>query len=88
MGSFLFLKRRKNMSYLYLYDGPVTRFGICIVNRYIKYTNAPSEKKAKSNICAKFKKENGYLQTAKIELPGKLVLVERKQDGQKDNQSS
>lgn len=61
-------------STLYLYDGPVTRFGKYVGN-YKAYSYASSEKSAYNNIKSKWKKDNGYLQTAKVELPGKLEVI-------------
>ena len=66
------------MSNLYSYSGPVTRFGICVANKYSGYTVASSEKQARNNICQQFKKSNGLMPSAKVELPGKITLVERR----------
>lgn len=60
---------------LYLYDGPVTAFNRLIKNRWEASTYAVSDKKAKSNLSYKYKKENNLTADSKIELPGKIVMV-------------
>lgn len=60
---------------LYLYEGPVTAFGKMITNRWKSSTYAVSDKKAKSNLMYKYKKQNNYTANAKIELPGLLVMA-------------
>lgn len=62
---------------LYLYDGPVTNFGRPI-GRYRAYTRASTEAKALNNIKSKWKRDNGYLQRFRIELPGKIEIIESK----------
>lgn len=62
---------------LYLYEGPVTNFGRPI-GQYRAFTHAPTEAKALSNVKSKWKKDNGYLQGFKIELPGKIELIKPK----------
>lgn len=64
---------------LYLYDGDVTYFGRPIAH-YKAYTHAVTEKKALSNIKSKWKKDNGYLPGFKIDLPGKIQILESKGD--------
>jgi len=59
----------------YTYDGPVMNFNTCIAQKWEASTYASSERKAKSNLSYRFKKENGYLATANITLPGKLKKV-------------
>ena len=59
----------------YTYDGPVTEFGTCVVNRWKASTYASSEKKARSNIMYQYKKANNKIAATKIILPGKLNLV-------------
>lgn len=66
----------------YTYDGPVMIFGVCVENRWQASTYAVSEKKARSNLTYRFKKEHQKLPSAKVELPGKIVAVQRK--GNKD----
>ena len=53
---------------LWHYRGPVYRFEH--IHSYIwdKYTMAPTEAKALSNLSSKYKKENGLAQTARIDL--------------------
>ena len=61
---------------LYSYHGPVLEFDRCVVNNWSGTTYAPSEKKARSNLTYRFKKENGKTPSSKITLPGKIVRVE------------
>ena len=61
---------------VYKYEGCVMLFKRVIKDKWIAYTRAPSEKKARSNLIFRFKKENGYMPTAKIYLPGKVTLFE------------
>lgn len=60
------------MAEKYIYDGPVMKFNTCIQNHWSAETYARSPAKAKSNLAFRFKKENGFANTAKITLPGKL----------------
>ena len=60
----------------YSYDGPVLEFERCIANHWKASTFAVSERKARCNLTYRFKQENKKSPTAKISLPGKLVLVE------------
>lgn len=66
------------MSKLYLYDGPVNRFGKCVMNNYQAYTYAVSKKQAENFIKSRWKKEHGYLQSANVELPGEVQEIETK----------
>lgn len=59
----------------YSYDGPVMEFDRCIAHKWHGTTYAVSEKKARSNLLYRFKKENGKVPTAQIKLPGKITLV-------------
>lgn len=61
---------------VYKYEGCVMLFKHVIKEKWIAYTRAPSEKKARSNLIFRFKKENGYMPTVKIYLPGKVTLFE------------
>ena len=65
--------------YLYLYDGPVMEFGRCIANHWSASTYAVSESKARSNLAYQFKKKNNRIAGSNISLPGKIVMVERKE---------
>lgn len=60
------------MAEKYIYDGPVMKFNTCIQNHWSAETYVSSPAKAKSNLAFRFKKENGFANTAKITLPGKL----------------
>lgn len=65
------------MSYLnpfeYGYDGPVLLFDKVVTSRWEATTRAPSEKKARSNLIFRFKKEHGYAPNIKITLPGVIT---------------
>lgn len=60
----------------YAYEGPVTIFGTIVDRKWYGETVAVSEKKAKSNLSFQFKQENGLTAGSKVDLPGKLYLVE------------
>lgn len=59
----------------YSYDGPVMEFGRCIANRWQATTSATSENKARSNLAYRFKMQNNKIPSAKITLPGKIVVI-------------
>ena len=59
----------------YIYDGPVFRFNTLLVDRWKGETMAPSEKKARSNLAYQFKKHNNQIASAKVSLPGKIIMV-------------
>lgn len=58
----------------YVYNGPVMEFGKCVSEHWQASTLAVSEKKARSNLAYRFKKEFGKCSTAKITLPGKIMV--------------
>lgn len=60
----------------YYYQGPVTQFGRIIFSNWYGETAAVSDKKARSNLMYQFKQEYRYVDGAKIELPGKVCLIE------------
>lgn len=60
----------------YSYNGPVMEFERCIANNWQASTYAVSEKKARSNLVFRFKKEHGKQAGSKISLPGKITRVE------------
>lgn len=61
----------------YVYVGPVMEFEKCIANNWTGTTYAQSEKRARSNLTFRFKKETGKRTGTKITLPGKITRVER-----------
>ena len=61
---------------LYLYEGPVTKFGMCIDNRWSGSTCAASEKKARNNLAYQYKKQHKLTANSVIGLPGKLTVNE------------
>ena len=60
---------------LYSYEGPVTQFNRVICSKWVGETIAVSAAKAKSQLIYRYKKEHGMVPSAKIEFPGKLILV-------------
>ena len=69
----------------YTYDGPVIAFDRCIAHRWRASTYAISESKARSNLTYQFKKQNDIVASYKISLPGKITMVENKQELRKEN---
>lgn len=63
------------MAGLYLYEGPVMRFGFCVQDKWRGETVAVSEKKARSNLMYQYKKQLGELPSSKIDLPGKIQRI-------------
>ena len=59
----------------YSYDGPVMEFNTLIDNRWEGETIAPNENKAKSNLAYQYKKQHNKLPSAKISLPGKVIII-------------
>ena len=62
----------------YTYDGPVVRFGKCIAHRWTASTYAPTERKARSNLEYRFKKDNNMIPSTQITLPGNIVMVDER----------
>ena len=60
----------------YAYDGQVTQFGKVINRNWYGETAAVSDKKAKSNLIFQYKEQYGFEPFAKVELPGKVYLIE------------
>lgn len=60
--------------YLYMYSGPVNKFGLTVHSHWKGYTYAVSEAKARSNLTYQFKKEFGMAPNEKITLQGKVKL--------------
>lgn len=59
----------------YIYEGPVMKFGTCIVNHWKGETVAVSESEARSNLIYQYKTNNHCLPSANITLPGKISKV-------------
>lgn len=57
----------------YSYDGVVKEFDTIILNRWRGSTYAVSEKKARSNLIYRYKREHGKSSDSKVTLPGKLI---------------
>jgi hypothetical protein len=64
----------------YSYDGPVMIFGICVANHWKGSTYAKTERKARSNLAYQYKKKNNKVPATQIVLPGKIMLVGRKEE--------
>ncbi len=64
------------MKQSYYYEGPVMSFDKCILTKWVGYTYAESEKKAKNNLAYRYKQANGLSPTANITLPGRIELVQ------------
>ena len=74
---FLFNERVQNMEFnTYVYDGPVLIFGKCVANRWKSKTIASSESKARSNLAYQFKKQANLVTGFRVELPGKLKIID------------
>ena len=59
----------------YRYEGPVMSFDTCVRSNWTATTSAMSEKKAKSNLTYRYKREHGLLPSASIGLPGKIIPI-------------
>ena len=64
----------------YLYRGPVMVFETCVERLWTATTYANSEKKARSNLAYQYKKATNRAPTAKIFLPGDLMMVVREEN--------
>ena len=62
----------------YIYEGPVMSFETCVTSLWVGETQAVSESKAKANLTYRWKKEHDLVPSAKITLPGKIVMVQGK----------
>lgn len=61
---------------LFVYRGPVTRYGRCIDNYWEGETYAPSAEKARTNLEYRYKKQNGLAPNAPVKLPGLIFKEE------------
>lgn len=59
----------------YYYEGPVEEFGRCIDTNWSATTYAPTEKRARSNLEYRYKKEHNKIPSTPVKLPGKIVLL-------------
>ena len=64
----------------YSYDGPVLEFDRIITNHWKASTRTSSEKKARCNLAYQFKMKYGRVPRSKITIPGKLTVIEGKED--------
>lgn len=59
----------------YTYDGPVMFFNTLVADHWKGETIAPSERKARSNLTYQVKKQMNLIASTKVELPGKIKMV-------------
>ena len=59
----------------YKYEGPITSFGRVLAWDWKGETTAESAPKAKSNLAFQFKQANNLVRGSRIELPGKLIVI-------------
>ena len=59
--------------YLYLYKGPVMVFETCVNPNWVAETYAVSEKKARSNLEYRYRKENNKTINSRVILPGSMT---------------
>lgn len=64
------------MNHCYIYEGPVTAFGKCVAFKWKGRTYAPTENKARCNLSYQFKIQNNLVPNTRIELPGRILVVE------------
>ena len=60
----------------YRYSGPVKEFDNIVNSKWEASTEAPSEKKARSNLVYRYKREHGRSANSKITLPGKIIMLD------------
>lgn len=61
--------------HVYVYEGDVMHFDTVIERNWKAETFAISEAKAKLNLKYRWREENGYSQTFKIELPDEIKMM-------------
>ena len=59
----------------YFYEGPVKLFEKIIIEHVEDYTVAATKNRARANLEFRYKQRLGYTRGAKINLPGKLTIV-------------
>jgi hypothetical protein len=59
----------------YTYEGSVKVFDDIVTRSWTGSTMAESEKKARSNLAYKYKREHGLTPCARVTLSGKILLV-------------
>ena len=75
---FPFCFRKENAMYRrakYVYNGPIVVSGRCVANNWRGETWAESESKARSNLSYQAKTYCRLFAGAKVELPGKLLMI-------------
>lgn len=61
---------------LYGYSGPVVIFGQIVEPNWSGVTRAATPARAKSNLTYQWKKAHGKTAASRVELPGKVILME------------
>ena len=64
----------------YKYCGPVKEFDAIINPKWEATTHAFSERKARNNFMHRYKREHGKAADCKITLPGKIEMLEVKEE--------
>ena len=59
----------------YAYRGPVMVFDRCVTSNWKGETMATTKSKAKSNLAYQYKTKNNLIPSAKVSLPGEVVMV-------------
>ena len=60
----------------FVYKGPIMEFGNLLADHWYGETVADTERKARNNLAYQFKKRNNRTASAKISLPGELVVFD------------
>lgn len=63
------------MQKIYIYEGPVLKFGKCIEKQWCSTTYAPTARKAKSNLAYQYKRHHNMLPSSAVTLPGKVKEI-------------
>lgn len=64
----------------YMYHGPAVGFGRLLMSAFDAETVASSDAEARKNFEYQFKKKANLSPTAKVTLPGKIVMLEKIMD--------
>lgn len=58
----------------YTYRGSVMIFDKCVTNRFMCETMAETEKKARNNMAAQYKRKNNLNYSSRVTLPDKIIM--------------
>ena len=70
------MERGKTMKKIYRYEGVVTSFGKVISDIWKGGTQAETEGRARANLMFSYKIKHKLDKSTKIELPGKIFVIE------------